>query len=77
MDGVTYNYASIAVGEVIAAMDHQDYPFGDLVKKRGLNTADRNPLFDVMFACQSEQMTDIMFDDEKAEWLQFPTYVEI
>lgn len=53
----------------IAAIEHQDYPFGQLVKKLGLNTADRNPLFDVMFAYQSEQMTDIEFGDKKAELL--------
>ena len=56
----------------VAAIDHQDYPFGDLVKKLGLNTADRNPLFDVMFAYQSEQMTEVIFGDEKAELLQLP-----
>ena len=56
----------------IAAIEHQDYPFGQLVKKLGLNTADRNPLFDVMFAYQSEHMTDVVFGDEKAELLPIP-----
>ncbi len=56
----------------IAAIEHQDYPFGDLVKKLGLNTSERNPLFDVMFAYQSEEMTDVVFGDEKAELLPVP-----
>ena len=56
----------------VNAINHQDYPYGDLVKKLNANTTDRNPLFDVMFAYQSEQMTDIVFGDKKAEMLPIP-----
>ena len=56
----------------VAAMDHQDYPYGELVKKLHLDTPGRNPLFDVMFAYQSEQMTDVVFGDKQAELLSLP-----
>ncbi|MGN1102811.1 MAG: condensation domain-containing protein, partial [Huintestinicola sp.] len=56
----------------IAAINHQDYSYGELVKKLNISTTDRNPLFDVMFAYQSEQMTDIVFGDKKAELLPIP-----
>ena len=56
----------------IEAVAHQDYPYGELVKRLGVNSTDRNPLFDVMFAFQSERMTDVVFGDEKAEPLPVP-----
>ncbi len=56
----------------INAINHQDYPYGELVKKLDVHTPDRNPLFDVMFAYQSEQMTDVVFGDKKAELLPVP-----
>jgi len=56
----------------VNAINHQDYPYGELVKKLDIHTPDRNPLFDVMFAYQSEQMTDVVFDDKKAELLPVP-----
>ncbi len=56
----------------INAINHQDYPYGKLVKKLDIHTPDRNPLFDVMFAYQSEQMTDVVFGDKKAELLPVP-----
>lgn len=56
----------------VAAMEHQDYPYGELVKKLHLDTPGRNPLFDVMFAYQSEQMTDVVFGDQKANLLPIP-----
>ena len=56
----------------ISAIDNQNYPFGELVKKLGIETSGRNPLFDVMFAYQSEQMTDVFFGDKKAELLPVP-----
>ncbi len=54
---------------------HDDYSYGDLVKKLGLDTQTRNPLFDVMLAYQSEQMTDIWFGDEPVELLPIPISV--
>ena len=56
----------------ISAIDNQNYPFGELVKKLNIETSGRNPLFDVMFAYQSEQMTDVIFGDKKAELLPVP-----
>ncbi|MBQ3135946.1 MAG: amino acid adenylation domain-containing protein [Clostridia bacterium] len=57
----------------IEAIDNQSYPFGELVKKLGINTAGRNPLFDVMLAYQSYEMTDITFADKKAEVIPLTT----
>ena len=51
----------------IEALDNQNYPFGELVRKLNIDTAGRNPLFDVIFAYQSFEMTDITFGDEKVE----------
>ena len=56
----------------VNAIKHQNYPYGELVKKLNVNSTDRNPLFDVMFAYQSEQMTDIVFGDNRAELLPLP-----
>ncbi len=56
----------------IMAMEHQDYPYGELVKKLNANTTERNPLFDVMFAYQSEQMTDVSFGDKQVDLLPIP-----
>ena len=56
----------------VNAINHQDYPYGELVKKLDVHTPDRNPLFDVMFAYQSEQMTVVVFGDKKAELLPVP-----
>ena len=56
----------------VDAIKYQDYPYGELVKKLNINTPNRNPLFDVMFAYQSEQMTDVIFGDKKAELLPVP-----
>lgn len=56
----------------ISAINHQDYPYGELVKKLDIHANNRNPLFDVMFAYQSEQMTDVVFGDKKAELLPIP-----
>ncbi len=56
----------------VEAMAHEDYSYSALVKKLNVNTPDRNPLFDVMFAYQSEAMTDIVFGDEKARILPVP-----
>ena len=56
----------------VNAINHQDYPYGELVKKLDIHTPDRNPIFDVMFAYQSEQMTDVVFGDKKAELLPVP-----
>jgi len=56
----------------IDAIEYQDYPYGELVKKLNISSGDRNPLFDVMFAYQSEEMTDIVFGDSKAEILSVP-----
>ncbi len=51
----------------VEALANQDYSYGDLVKKLQLQSGNRNPLFDIMFAYQSKEMTDIVFGDQKAE----------
>ena len=56
----------------VNAIANQDYPFGELTKKLNIETSNRNPLFDVMFAYQSEEMTDVVFGDKKAELLPIP-----
>ena len=56
----------------IDAVTHQDYPYGELVKKLGANSTDRNPLFDVVFAYQDNAMTDVVFGDKPAEILPIP-----
>ena len=56
----------------VNAIKYQDYPYGELVKKLNVQTQNRSPLFDVMLAYQSEQMTDVVFGDKKAELLPIP-----
>ena len=50
----------------ISAINNQNYPFNELVNKLGISNPNRNPIFDVMFAYQSDSMTHITFDDKKA-----------
>ena len=56
----------------VGALAHQNYPYGDLVKRLGIHPEGRNPLFDVMFAYQSEKMTQVVFGDAPAELLPVP-----
>lgn len=56
----------------VKALDNQNYPFGTLVKKLGIEANGRNPLYDVTFAYESEKSTDIIFADKKAELLTTP-----
>lgn len=56
----------------VMALAHQNYPFEKLIKKLNLCMTDRNPLFDVMFAYQSESMTEVIFGDQKTELLPVP-----
>ena len=56
----------------VGALAHQDYPYGNLVKRLGIHPEGRNPLFDVMFAYQSEEMTQVVFGDAPAELLPIP-----
>ncbi len=57
----------------VSAISNQNYPFNDLIKKLDINSIGRNPVFDVMFAYQSFEMTDISFGDEKAEIIPLTT----
>ncbi|MBR5190409.1 MAG: amino acid adenylation domain-containing protein, partial [Clostridia bacterium] len=52
----------------INAIDNQNYPQQELVKKINY----RKSLFDVMFAYQSEDMTEITLGDKKAEVIPTP-----
>ncbi|MFC2155803.1 amino acid adenylation domain-containing protein [Acidobacteriota bacterium] len=46
--------------QTLGAFDNQDYPFEDLMEKLELNRdMSRNPLFDVMFSLQNEEITGI------------------
>lgn len=54
------------------AIKHQDYSYGELVKKLGLHSTERNPLFDVMFAYQSKELSEVVFGDQRAELLPVP-----
>lgn len=56
----------------VAALDNQNYPFGELVNKLKAVKTDRNPIFDVMFAYQREEMTDVVLGDKKVEVLPVP-----
>lgn len=57
----------------VQALDNQEYPYGKLVKKLNVHTENRNPLFDIMFAYQSEDMTDVVFGDKPAVLLPIPS----
>ncbi len=50
----------------VDALANQDYPYGEIVKKLQIQPSNRNPLFDVMFAYQSKEMTEVVFADKKA-----------
>jgi amino acid adenylation domain-containing protein/thioester reductase-like protein len=57
---------------VKAAIEHQNYPFEDLVKELDVKRdTGHSPVFDVMIAYQSEKALDIMFGGEKLEPLPF------
>ena len=56
----------------VSAIDNQDYPFDELVRKLSLETGKRNPLFDVMFAYQSDELTSVVFGDENAQLIPVP-----
>lgn len=56
----------------VSAIDNQNYPFNELVKKLNINAINRNPLFDVMFVYQSEQLLNILLGDKKVELLPIP-----
>lgn len=51
------------------AINHQNYPIGELIKTHKDTVSVSNSLFDVMFAYQSESMSDIFFGDQRAEML--------
>ncbi len=55
----------------VMAMEYQDYPYGELVKNLEIPDG-RSTLFDVMFAYQSEEMTQIVFGDQAAELITVP-----
>ncbi len=54
------------------ALSHQRYPYGELVQKLGISAENHNPLFDVMFAYQNQEMTETVFEDAPVELLQIP-----
>lgn len=56
----------------VQAINHQNYPYGELVKKLGIQSGGRNPLFDVMFAYQNEMTSEVVFGDQKLTLLPIP-----
>ena len=66
------DFLSEVKAAAVGALAHQDYPYGDLVKQLGIHSEGRNPLFDVMFAYQSKEMTQVVFGDAPAELLPIP-----
>jgi non-ribosomal peptide synthetase component F len=56
----------------VKAIDNQAYPIGELIKRLDINISSQNPLTDIMLAYQSEEATDIVFGDNKAEILPVP-----
>lgn len=54
------------------AIENQNYPYGELVKKLDIHINGRNPLFDVMFTYQSESMSQAVFSDHKIELMEIP-----
>ena len=53
----------------IEAIENQNYPFGELVKKLDISSSGRNPLFDVMFTYQREQTNEFLLGNSKASSL--------
>lgn len=68
---ITDFFADVRTNSV-AALEHQKYPYDELVRKLNVEVGKRNPLFDVMFAYQSDELTDIVFGDNKAELIPVP-----
>lgn len=66
------DFLSEVKAAAVEALTRQDYPYGDLVKQLGIHSEGRNPLFDAMFAYQSEEMTQVVFGDAPAELLPIP-----
>ncbi len=54
------------------AIIYQNYPYGELIKKLGINTTERNPLFDVMFTYQNEKLMQLRFADQNIVPLAVP-----
>ncbi|GFI36066.1 tyrocidine synthase 3 [Lachnospiraceae bacterium] len=54
------------------AIENQNYPYGELIKKLNVHINGRNPLFDVMFTYQSESMSQAVFGDHKIELVEIP-----
>ena len=54
----------------IKAYDNQDYPFEELIEDIDIQRdISRNPLFDVMLAVQNNERVDLVFNNEKAEYI--------
>ena len=51
----------------ITAMENQNYPYNELVKRLNKQITNRNPLFDVMFAYQNEAIPVIIFGDKEVK----------
>ena len=47
------------------------YDNNELIKKLGISSSNRNPLYDVMFAYQNEAIPVIVFGDKEVESVSF------
>ncbi|NEW09288.1 amino acid adenylation domain-containing protein [Paenibacillus sp. SYP-B3998] len=64
-------YMSEIKETALAAYEHQDYPFVELVDKLGLSRdISRNPLFDAMFNMQSANFYEFSFDEAKMTMIE-------
>ena len=53
----------------VGAIENQRYPLNEIMKNLGISASGKNPLVDIMFVYQNQQITDIVFGDEQAEIL--------
>ncbi|WP_193065050.1 non-ribosomal peptide synthetase [Oceanobacillus oncorhynchi] len=58
---------------IVEALDHQDYPFEELINKLNLSRdTGRNPLFNVMFAMQNMEIPSYESDSLTVNTIEFP-----
>ncbi|GEL05494.1 non-ribosomal peptide synthetase [Rummeliibacillus stabekisii] len=67
------NYLNEVKETLIEALEHQDYPFEELVNKLNLSRdTSRNPLFNVMFSMQNMDIPSYESDSLRLNTIEFP-----
>ncbi|MCY9549596.1 non-ribosomal peptide synthetase [Lysinibacillus xylanilyticus] len=67
------NYFNEVKETLVEALDHQDYPFEELVNKLNLSRdTSRNPLFNVMFSMQNMGIHSYESDSLRLKTIEFP-----